>query len=199
MAVHLFGQCADMEPLWQMAERHNLPIVEDAAQAIGAEYYGKRTGTLGTIGCFSFYPQQEPGSLRRRGHGGDQRPGLGGPHGLSARARHGTQVSPQVHGLERPPRCRAGGPAARETAVPGRWIAPAADSGAALRHSDRGTPPGPFSARAVVRRSNRRHVFNQYVVRVGDGQRDACMQASQGERDRTARSTIRCRCTARNA
>src|SRR5262252_6188860 len=42
MAVHLFGQCADMEPLWHVAERHQLPIIEDAAQAFGADYQGKR-------------------------------------------------------------------------------------------------------------------------------------------------------------
>src|SRR5258708_15035888 len=56
MPVPLFGQCVDMEPLWHVAERHNLAIIEDAAQAFGAEYQGKRTGTLGAFGCFSFYP-----------------------------------------------------------------------------------------------------------------------------------------------
>src|SRR5207253_597094 len=56
IAVHLYGQCADMEPLWQVAERHGVPIIEDAAQALGAEYQGKRAGTLGAIGCLSFYP-----------------------------------------------------------------------------------------------------------------------------------------------
>src|SRR5262249_9080021 len=45
--VHLFGQCVEMNPLWQVAERHELPLIEDAAQAIGAEYHGKRAGTLG--------------------------------------------------------------------------------------------------------------------------------------------------------
>src|SRR5713101_4504591 len=58
LVVHLFGQCAEMEPLWHVAERHNLPIIEDAAQAFGAAYQNKRTGTLGAMGCFSFYPSK---------------------------------------------------------------------------------------------------------------------------------------------
>src|SRR5262249_27576011 len=62
IAVHLYGQCADMEPLWQIAERHRVPIVEDAAQALGAEYLGKRSGGLGAIGCFSFYPSKTLGA-----------------------------------------------------------------------------------------------------------------------------------------
>src|SRR5262245_15920731 len=62
MAVHLYGQCADMEPLWRVAERHGLPIIEDAAQASGADYQGKRTGTLGAVACFSFYPSKNLGT-----------------------------------------------------------------------------------------------------------------------------------------
>jgi dTDP-4-amino-4,6-dideoxygalactose transaminase len=62
LPVHLYGQCADMEPLWQIAERHNLAIIEDAAQALGAEYQGNRAGTLGAIGCFSFYPTKNLGA-----------------------------------------------------------------------------------------------------------------------------------------
>ncbi|MBX3444760.1 MAG: DegT/DnrJ/EryC1/StrS family aminotransferase [Planctomyces sp.] len=61
MPVHLFGQCADMEPLWRTAVRHNLPIIEDAAQAIGATYRGRQAGVLGTIACFSFFPTKNLG------------------------------------------------------------------------------------------------------------------------------------------
>ena len=61
MPVHIFGQCAEMEPLWRMSVRHNLPIIEDAAQAIGSEYRGRRAGVLGTIGCFSFFPTKNLG------------------------------------------------------------------------------------------------------------------------------------------
>jgi dTDP-4-amino-4,6-dideoxygalactose transaminase len=62
LAVHLFGQCMEMDALWHIAERHNVPIIEDAAQAIGAAYQGKRTGTLGAIACFSFYPSKNLGA-----------------------------------------------------------------------------------------------------------------------------------------
>jgi dTDP-4-amino-4,6-dideoxygalactose transaminase len=61
LPVHLFGQCAAMEPLWRIAVQYGLAIIEDAAQAIGAEYRGRRAGVLGTIGCFSFFPTKNLG------------------------------------------------------------------------------------------------------------------------------------------
>jgi dTDP-4-amino-4,6-dideoxygalactose transaminase len=64
MPVHLFGQLADMEPLAELACRHGLKIVEDAAQAIGAEYVGgRRAGSIGDIGCFSFFPSKNLGAF----------------------------------------------------------------------------------------------------------------------------------------
>ncbi|NIL95834.1 MAG: aminotransferase class I/II-fold pyridoxal phosphate-dependent enzyme [Planctomycetales bacterium] len=59
--VHLYGQCAEMEPLRQMANQHGLWLVEDAAQAIGAEYREQPAGSLGDVGCFSFYPTKNLG------------------------------------------------------------------------------------------------------------------------------------------
>ena len=62
--VHLFGQCADMRPILDTARRHGLRVIEDAAQAIGAEYKdGKRAGSMGDIGCFSFFPSKNLGAL----------------------------------------------------------------------------------------------------------------------------------------
>ena len=61
--VHLFGQCVEMDFLKEIADKHNVPIVEDAAQAIGAECEGKRAGDIGAIGCFSFYPSKNLGAM----------------------------------------------------------------------------------------------------------------------------------------
>jgi dTDP-4-amino-4,6-dideoxygalactose transaminase len=61
MPVHLYGQCADMDAILDIAARHNLPVIEDAAQAIGAEYRGRRAGSMGKYGCFSFFPSKNLG------------------------------------------------------------------------------------------------------------------------------------------
>ena len=61
MPVHLFGQCAEMEPIWRIATQHGLAIVEDAAQAIGSTYRGRKAGVLGTVACFSFFPTKNLG------------------------------------------------------------------------------------------------------------------------------------------
>lgn len=59
--VHLYGQAADMDPILELGRRHNLRIIEDNAQAIGAGYRGRRTGALGDAGCLSFYPSKNLG------------------------------------------------------------------------------------------------------------------------------------------
>lgn len=61
MPVHLFGQCAEMEPIWRVATQSGLSVIEDAAQAIGAEYRGRKAGVLGSTGCFSFFPTKNLG------------------------------------------------------------------------------------------------------------------------------------------
>ncbi len=62
MPVHLYGQSADMDPIMEIAERRGLYVIEDAAQAHGAEYKGRRLGSIGHIGCFSFYPSKNLGA-----------------------------------------------------------------------------------------------------------------------------------------
>lgn len=61
MPVHLYGQMADMDAIMSVADKHGLPVVEDAAQAHGAEHKGKRAGSCGALGCFSFYPTKNLG------------------------------------------------------------------------------------------------------------------------------------------
>jgi dTDP-4-amino-4,6-dideoxygalactose transaminase len=67
MPVHLFGQMADMDPILEIARKHGLPVVEDACQAHGAEYKGRKAGTMGDVGCFSFYPGKNLGALGEAG------------------------------------------------------------------------------------------------------------------------------------
>ncbi len=59
--VHLYGQCADMDEILAVAKRHDVPVVEDACQAIGATYKGRNAGTMGDLGCFSFFPSKNLG------------------------------------------------------------------------------------------------------------------------------------------
>jgi dTDP-4-amino-4,6-dideoxygalactose transaminase len=67
LPVHLYGQCADMEPLLAIAEKNGLTVLEDAAQAIGARYHGRAAGSMGRAGAFSFYPTKNLGAA---GEGG---------------------------------------------------------------------------------------------------------------------------------
>ena len=67
MPVHLFGQPAAMRPLVEIARRHRLRVIEDAAQAHGAEYAGEKAGSLGDAGCFSFYPGKNLGAFGEAG------------------------------------------------------------------------------------------------------------------------------------
>ena len=92
--VHLFGQCADMGPILETAAAKNIPVVEDAAQSIGATYQGRQAGAMGAIGCFSFYPTKNLGGF---GDGGmlttsddvtAERLRLHAAHGMSPRYHH---------------------------------------------------------------------------------------------------------------
>lgn len=61
--VHLFGQCAEMDPILEIASKHRLRVIEDAAQAIGAKYKGRDAGCMGDLGCFSFFPSKNLGGF----------------------------------------------------------------------------------------------------------------------------------------
>ncbi len=181
VAVHLFGQCADMEPLWHVAERHQLPIIEDAAQAFGAMYQGKRAGTLGAIGCFSFYPTKILGAY------GDAGMVVTNDPEWASR-----MLCLRVHGMEPKYYHKYIGWNARLDALQAavlrvklphveRWIE---QRQAAARRYDALIEEhhlGNFLERPTVR-PQRRHVFNQYVVRVARGQRDALARHFKSEK-----------------
>jgi dTDP-4-amino-4,6-dideoxygalactose transaminase len=61
--VHLYGQCADMDPILETAATADIPVIEDAAQAIGATYKGRQAGSIGAMGCFSFFPSKNLGAF----------------------------------------------------------------------------------------------------------------------------------------
>ena len=63
LPVHLYGQCVDMDPVLDLAQKNNLVVIEDAAQAIGSEYKGRRAGSMGDYGCFSFFPTKNLGGF----------------------------------------------------------------------------------------------------------------------------------------
>ena len=63
LPVHLFGQMADMDPIMEISRRRHIPVIEDGAQSIGAEYKGRRCGSIGDMGCFSFFPSKNLGAF----------------------------------------------------------------------------------------------------------------------------------------
>jgi dTDP-4-amino-4,6-dideoxygalactose transaminase len=62
VVVHLFGLAADMDPILAVAEKHGIPVIEDNAQSFGAAYHGRKTGSMGRLGCLSFYPSKNLGA-----------------------------------------------------------------------------------------------------------------------------------------
>jgi dTDP-4-amino-4,6-dideoxygalactose transaminase len=181
MAVHLFGQCADMEALWAVAERHDLPIIEDAAQAMGAAFQGKKTGTLGAIGCFSFYPSKNLGAY------GDAGMAVTSDPDWAAR-----MTCLRVHGMEPKYFHKHLGWNARLDALQAailrvklpyleRWIDARQEAAHRYDALIEDNYLGQFLSPPVVR-PERRHVFNQYVVRVARGQRDALVHHLKSEK-----------------
>jgi dTDP-4-amino-4,6-dideoxygalactose transaminase len=175
MPVHLYGQCADMDSIWKIAEEHNLVVIEDAAQAIGADYRGKKTGTLGGIACFSFYPSKNLGTY------GDA--GLVTTDNALWSAR---MKALRVHGMEPKYYHKYLGWNARIDAVHAailRVKLPHLEDWTVQRQAAAGRYDDLIQASRLHRFMQRpavmdecRHVFNQYVVRVPAHERDAMMQ-----------------------
>lgn len=176
LPVHLFGQCADMDPLWRIATRAGLAIIEDACQAIGAEYQKRRAGVLGNMGCFSFFPTKNLGGA--------------GDGGLI------TTDEPWLAGRLR--RLRVHGDAGQyehiEVGLNSRLDAlQAAVLRVKLRFLDQWTIARQRNARRYATLFHeyglldcvtlpaslpeRRHVYNQYCVRITGGRRDAVLKS----------------------
>ena len=174
MPVHLYGQCADMQPLWDLSKKHNIPLIEDAAQAIGAEYHGKRVGTLGGICALSFYPSKNLGTYGDAGLITTDHPEW------AARMK-----AIRVHGSEQKYFHKYIGYNARIDAIQAailRVKLPHLDDWTARRQTAAGRYDQLIADRGLEGFLTRprvmpgmRHVFNQYVIRVPAESRDALM------------------------
>ncbi len=169
--VHLYGHAADMDPIVEIARRHNLFVLEDAAQAIGASYHGKKAGTLGHAAAFSFYPSKNLGGFGDAGMVTTNDPTLGKQ---IARLR--------VHGMEPKYHHHEVGYNARIDALQ------AAVLRVKLRHLDDWTNARRQVAESYARlfeqdgltdvvtlpveKPDHFHVYNQFVIRVPAGARD---------------------------
>ena len=174
MPVHLYGQCAAMDPLLDISRRRGVPIVEDAAQAIGATDNGRPAGSMGLIGCFSFYPSKNLGGagdggilttnddetaarLRRlRAHGGANEY----EHeevGINSRL---DELQAAVLRVKFPSLDRWSEERAQKAALYSKLLSEADLS---------------FPVVAPQVREDGRHIFHQYVIRV-PGNRDALME-----------------------
>ncbi len=180
LPVHLFGQCVDMEPLWGIAERHDLPIIEDGAQAMGSEYQGKRVGTLGAMACLSFYPTKNLGGY-----------GDGGMVVTNDREWAAKMTCLRVHGMEARYYHKQVGWNSRLDALQAAilraklaWLNRWLDGRQAIaQRYDTLIDENylsQFLHRPVIR-PQCRHTFNQYVVRVAPERRDSLIRHLQAE------------------
>ena len=170
--VHLFGQCADMHTLCDIAQGNDLLLVEDAAQAIGAEYHGRRAGSLGDMGCFSFYPTKnlggpgDGGMLTSNDESWVDRLSLLRVHGMRPRYYHqAIGINSRLDGLQA---------AVLNVKLPHleHWTEMRIQN--AMRYQELLNNAGLFGHLVLpTMETVGRHVWNQYVIRVPGGHRDA--------------------------
>ncbi|NND98754.1 MAG: DegT/DnrJ/EryC1/StrS family aminotransferase [Pirellulaceae bacterium] len=171
--VHLFGQCCEIDRICQIAGDHDVPVVEDAAQAIGAAYHSRPAGSWGIIGCFSFYPTKNLGGM---GDGGmmtsydaamADRLRLFAGHGMRPRYYH------QVVGIN----SRLDTFQAAVLRVKLRHLSQSVENRAAIaarynRLLGEANLVDSGKLTLPVQDPNAFHVWNQYAIRVADGRRD---------------------------
>ncbi len=181
MPVHLFGQCVEMEPLWRIATKYGIPIVEDACQAIGSEYQGRRAGVLGRVACFSFFPTKNLGGAGDGGLVTTDDPDL------AKRIKH-----LRVHGdvgryehIEVGLNSRLDALQAAILSVKlkslDQWTAGRQTN--AQRYQHLFTQAGLLDAVVLPEESpNRRHIYNQYCIRVKAGLRNQVLSSLQEQK-----------------
>jgi len=170
--VHLFGQCADMHRLCDIAQGNDLLLIEDAAQAIGAEYHGRRAGSLGDMGCFSFYPTKnlggpgDGGMLTSNDEGWVDRLSLLRVHGMRPRYYHqAIGINSRLDGIQA---------AVLNVKLPHleRWTEMRIEN--ANRYQQLFEQADIFGhVELPTMEIVGRHVWNQYVIRVPGGHRDS--------------------------
>jgi dTDP-4-amino-4,6-dideoxygalactose transaminase len=168
--VHLFGQMADMDPIMSLAQKHGLVVIEDAAQAIGAEYKSRRAGSIGHYGCFSFFPSKNLGAIGDGGMVVTNDP----QRGEKVRILRGHGAKPKYYH-------RIVGGNFRLDAIHAAVVTaklPYLDSWTAGRQRNSGLYDRLFSDAGLSGRgaqqdwvglpavTTSRHIFNQYVIRV---------------------------------
>ena len=172
MPVHLFGQTADMDALLPIAEAAGLPLIEDAAQSILSTWHGRCTGGIGDIGCFSFYPTKNLGAFGDGGFLTTTRDDLADSlrklrvHGMEPRYYHDVVgINSRLDSLQA---------AVLRIKLPylDAWTTDREQN--ATRYADLFARCGLTDIITLPQADTRgRHVWNQYVIRVADGQRDA--------------------------
>jgi dTDP-4-amino-4,6-dideoxygalactose transaminase len=170
--VHLFGQCCDMQPILEVAKDRNLVVVEDAAQSIGASYRGRAAGSMGHIGCFSFYPTKNLGGF---GDGGMLTTSDGElADRLRLLANHG--MRPRYHHLVTGINSRLDTIQAAILQIKlkylDRWASMRSKN--ASRYNRLISDAGLSSRIAMpsITDTDFIHVWNQYTIRIHNGQRD---------------------------
>ena len=174
--VHLFGQAADMDPIVKIAKEHNLFIIEDACQAIGAEYKGKRVGSFAEYGAFSFFPSKNLGCF---GDGGavscdtKEREAL-----LKIYRNHGqsnTYIHEYVGGNFRLDALQAAILSIKLRSLDS-WSEGRQKNAAIYRKLFADASLSDFIALPQEAAYPVRHIYNQFCIRVADGKRDALKQ-----------------------
>jgi dTDP-4-amino-4,6-dideoxygalactose transaminase len=173
--VHLFGQCCDMNTIWEIAEDHQLFVVEDAAQSFGSEYHGRRCGTLGAVAAMSFYPTKNLGALGDAGLVTTNDPEI--DRKLRALRVHGSEVKYYHKYIGYNMRIDAIHAAMLRVELPhvAAWLNGRQD---AARRYDKLIEAANLHGfvRRPLAKPDRRHTFNQYVIRVPGTHRDGLVK-----------------------